>query len=224
MPQDSAPSAHVPIRQILRYYAELQGLTAGQARLEADRGLDNVSLRDRGNACYGELSHGMRRRFSIAQALLGKPELVLLDEPTSGLDPELVVQIRELFVALRGQATLLISSHVLSELEAICDHVVFMESGKCIRQGRLGDVTGSASIVRIKLTETPNFESLRAALPGCSVEWNKPQLTVRAPENQPVHVTNAQCLKCLLDQNIGILEIEAGKSLESTYLEARARQ
>jgi ABC-2 type transport system ATP-binding protein len=224
MPQDSAPSAYMPIRDVLCFYAELQGLTRKEARKEADRTLDNVSLTDRARARFGELSHGMRRRFSVAQALLGTPQLVLLDEPTSGLDPELVVQIRELFVALRGKATLLISSHILSELEAICDHVVFMEAGKCIRQGRMGEVTGAASIVRITLTDAPDFAALRSALPGCTLEWTKPQLTVRAPDNQALRETNALALRCLLDQNIGILEVEAGKSLESTYLEARARQ
>jgi ABC-type multidrug transport system ATPase subunit len=217
------PSPHLPISDILRYYAELQGLSGSAARKEAALWLDNVSLADRAQARFGELSHGMRRRFSVAQALLGKPDLILLDEPTSGLDPELVVQIRELVVSLRGQATVLISSHILSELEAICDHVVFMEGGQCIRQGRLGDVTGTTSIVRYTLTARPSFEALRSVLPGCSLSWDEPQLSVHAPETQPVHVTNAACLRGLLDQQIGILTVEAGKTLEDSYLEARAK-
>jgi ABC-2 type transport system ATP-binding protein len=224
MPQDSVPSPHLSLREILCYYAELQGMNRRQAYAEADRWLNQVSLQDRARARFGELSHGMRRRFSFAQALLGKPELVLLDEPTSGLDPELVVQVRELVVSLRGQATVLISSHILSELEAICDHVVFMEGGKCIRQGRLGEVTDTTSIVRYRLTQKPNLELLQALLPDCSLTWEEPELSVHAPRQQAVQVTNAACLKSLLAQDVGILGVEAGRSLEDSYLEARARR
>src|SRR5690606_35874431 len=97
------------------------------------------------------LSHGMRRRVSIAQALLGKPELVLLDEPTSGLDPELVVRMREVFASHRGKRTLIVSSHNLLELEALCDHVVFIERGRCARAGSMADVTEQGLVMRYEL-------------------------------------------------------------------------
>ena len=222
MPQDSVPSPHVSIRSLLSYYAELQGLEPGRARQQADLWLERVNLADRGGSRFGQLSHGMRRRFSVAQALLGEPELILLDEPTSGLDPELVVQVRQLIASLRGKATLLISSHVLSELEDLCDYVIFMEAGRATHRGSMNDVTGRASSVRITLARAPDLTTLGAELPDHAFEWQNPCLTVRAPDGQPLEQTNQRCLTSLLGQGVGILELSPGSSLEHAYLNTRS--
>ncbi len=107
MPQDSMPSAHAPLLDSLRYYGELQGLDRATAHQQADLWLERVRLTPKAKSRYGELSNGMRRRFSVAQAMLGEPELILLDEPTSGLDPELVIELRDLIVSMRGKSTIL---------------------------------------------------------------------------------------------------------------------
>lgn len=224
MPQDAVPSTHVSILESLRYYARLQGLDPASAKREADVALEKVQLHDRARSRFGQLSHGMRRRFSIAQALLGKPELVLLDEPTSGLDPELVVQIRELIMQQRREATMLISSHILSELEAMCDHAIFVERGKVVQQGSMADLTSTNTLVRYTLASKPNLSELEVALQGCTLEWSEPTLSVRAPQSQPVEKTNALCLRALLDQEVGILEVDAGHSLEAAYMELKRGQ
>ncbi len=224
MPQDAVPSMHVPIIDSLRYYAELQGLDSVSARREAESSLEKVQLKDRATSRFNQLSHGMRRRFSVAQALLGKPELILLDEPTSGLDPELVVQIRELIASQRREATMLISSHILSELETMCDHAIFVERGKVVRQGSMSELTSANSIVRYTLADAPRLDLIEQALMGSTLEWREPVLTVRAPQSQPVQQTNALCLKALLDQNVGILEVDAGHSLEAAYMELKRGQ
>lgn len=224
MPQDAVPSTAVPIIESLRYYARLQGLDPASARREADAALEKVQLNDRARSRFGQLSHGMRRRFSIAQALLGKPELVLLDEPTSGLDPELVVQIRELIMSQRREATMLISSHILSELETMCDHAIFVERGKVVQQGSMAELTSANSIVRYTLTASPDLAALELVLQGCTLEWKEPVLTIRAPQSQPVEKTNALALRALLDQPIGILEVDAGHSLEAAYMELKRGQ
>jgi ABC-2 type transport system ATP-binding protein len=239
MPQDCSPSAHTSLREILRFYAELQGVHGGAADDEVARRLAEVQLQDRAHSKYGQLSHGMRRRFSIAQALLGTPELILLDEPTSGLDPELVVHVRELLRAQGGRATLLVSSHILAELEALCDYVVFIDGGKCLRQGSLGDVTRAENVVRYTLTSAPDLDALRQRLPGCVLRWAASpaglsglqgssgaqasfgELSVHAPPDQPVADTNRECLRALLDADVGVLEVQAGDSLEQSYLRAK---
>jgi len=91
LPQDSELNPHTPVRDLLRFFGRLQGLGRRQAEVEADRVPTLVELRERAGSKIRQLSHGMRRRVAVAQALLGSPELVLLDEPTSGLDPDLVV-------------------------------------------------------------------------------------------------------------------------------------
>lgn len=222
MPQDSSPSPHQRLSAILGYYAQLQGVNPRDVRSEVARRLAQVSLTERARSKYGELSHGMRRRFSLAQALLGQPKLLLLDEPTSGLDPELVVQIRELLAAQRGQATLIVSSHDLSELESLCDYIVILEQGRCVQQGTLRAITAGAHTVRYKLTSLPEIATLQDALPGYQLTWKEPILTVAAPDAQPVEATNRTCLRALLELGAGILEVQAGDSLEASYLRVKA--
>jgi ABC-2 type transport system ATP-binding protein len=235
MPQDCSPSPHMNLREILRFYATLQGLQGQANHDEVERRLADVVLQDRAKSKYGQLSHGMRRRFSIAQALLGSPELVLLDEPTSGLDPELVVHIRELLRRQGGKATLLVSSHILAELEALCDYVVFIDNGKCLRQGAMRDVTATDNVVRYTLSTQPNVERLAAALPGCTFHWAPGdagasgdkaasvfgRLSVHAPRSQTVEATNRGTLQVLLADSVGILEVQAGDSLEEIYMRAK---
>jgi ABC-type multidrug transport system ATPase subunit len=180
-----------------------------------------MRLGDRARSRPGELSHGMRRRLSVAQAFLGSPELVLLDEPTAGLDPELAAEMRGLFVERRGQATLLISSHILSELEDVCDYAVFIEHGRLVRQGPMRSLLQTDTLLRLKLTRSPDLEALRQRVGVLGIEWAAPTLDVRLRGDQPVEVANAQLLRELLDQGVGILSLEPGQSLEASYLATR---
>ncbi len=223
MPQDCTPSPYMSLRKILMFYGQLQGLSNGLEE-EVDQRLKQVELHDRASSKYGQLSHGMRRRFSVAQALLGSPQLILLDEPTSGLDPELVVQIRDLIAAQRGKATLLVSSHILSELEALCDYVVFIDGGKCVRQGTMREVTSGGNVVRYILSShlsRQDYDELELLLQGCTLGYQEPVLTVAAPQSQTVEETNRLCLPALLERDLQILEVRAGDTLEQTYLRTR---
>jgi len=221
MPQDSAPSPHTKLVELLRYYGTLQGLSAAEASREASAWLERVQLGDRASARIGQLSHGMRRRFSVAQALLGKPELILLDEPTSGLDPEVAVEIRQLIAEQRGRATVLVSSHVLSELEELCDHAVILQAGRVVRHGSMASITRANTLVRVTLARAPELEALRAALAGATLSWQAPHLLVQSADTSTVQAMNAVLLRALLDQGAGILEVQAGESLEATYLATR---
>ena len=221
MPQDAAPSPHASLEQSLRHYAELGGLSRAAARQETERWLERVRLVDRRRARPSELSHGMRRRFSVAQAFLGRPELVLLDEPTAGLDPELAAEMRALFVELRGQSTLLISSHILSELEDVCDYGVFIEQGRLVRQGPMKALLQSDSLVRLTLSRQPDLDGLRQRVNVLAVEWKAPVLELRYTGELPIEAANAKLLRELLDQGVGVLGLTSGQSLEATYLASR---
>jgi ABC-2 type transport system ATP-binding protein len=224
MPQDSAPSPHANLLQSLCYYAELSGQGRAAARKEAESWLGRMRLADRARSRPGELSHGMRRRFSVAQAFLGNPSLVLLDEPTAGLDPELAAEMRGLFVERRGQTTLLISSHILSELEDVCDYAVILERGRVVRQGTMRSLLQMDTQVRLKLTRSPDLDRLRQKLGQLAVEWSAPTLDVRLRGDQPIEAANALLLRELLDQGVGIISLETGQSLEASYLATRREQ
>ncbi len=223
MPQDSTPSPYSPIGESLRYYAMLAGFSNAKAEQEVGRCLELVRLSERARSKYGALSHGMRRRFSLAQALLGQPELILLDEPTSGLDPELAVEIRNLIASFQGHATVLVSSHLLSELDMMCDHVIFVEKGTCVRQGPLRQIVGQDALVRFELSQKPRIAQLESALPGCSFEWTAPILEARIPAEREIEDVISACLRALLDDNVGIRSVVSGDTLESAYMKSLKR-
>ncbi|MGI1999112.1 ABC transporter ATP-binding protein [Shewanella frigidimarina] len=130
LPQDAALDPNFSIVSQLQFFAQLQGMTAAAAKQEALRVLALVDLNDSAEAKPKSLSHGMSKRVSIAQALMGSPKIVLLDEPTAGLDPANAKKIRQIVKELSDHTTFVISSHNLDELEKLCDQVVYLEHGK----------------------------------------------------------------------------------------------
>lgn len=213
LPQDAELNRDATARELLTHYGTLQAMSAADARREADRVLELVGLSDRASSRIHELSHGMRRRIAVAQAFIGNPEIILLDEPTSGLDPELVVQMRDLFAAQRGRRTLVVSSHNLAELEAICDHVAFIQRGRCQRSGSLEAVTKRSAEMRY-LLEAPVEVTAPA---GTELSWQGNVLVVRSDTLAPPEI-NERLLGALLARGARIIEVRQGRTLEAAYL------
>jgi len=130
MPQDAEMPLSLSARQWVHYLGSLTGLTAD----DADRALGQVGMLERADDRMHALSHGMRRRVAVATALVGSPELVLLDEPLAGLDPIQAAALRDTIASLRGHATVVVSSHQLSELERVADYFVMARAGRCQAQ------------------------------------------------------------------------------------------
>ena len=129
------------MEEYLFFAAELKGVKRAdrkeQVRKAAHRtGLDNVMPR-----LIRSLSKGYRQRVGIAQALLGSPKLIILDEPTVGLDPAQVVEIRKLIRELGKAHTVILSSHILSEVQAVCQQVLILSKGKLAASGTLEELT-----------------------------------------------------------------------------------
>jgi ABC-2 type transport system ATP-binding protein len=151
---------YLSARKNLRLLADLDG---GAARGRIDEVLDLVELRDRAKDRVGGYSHGMRQRLGIAASLLRDPRLLLLDEPTTGLDPAGMRDMRELVKRLAGDGiTILLSSHILAEVEELCNRVAIIRKGRIIYEGRLDDLLHSAGS-EYRLT-TSDQDRARAAL------------------------------------------------------------
>lgn len=119
----------------LTFAARLRGVPARQTAARVAEAEEKTSLRDRHDDAIGTLSHGYKQRVGLAQALVHKPALLILDEPTGGLDPVQIVEIRNLMRQLRGEHTLLISSHNLGEISQTCDRLLVIHEGEIVAQG-----------------------------------------------------------------------------------------
>lgn len=224
LPQDCELSPHMPVRDLLVHLARLQGLTRRAAERDADRVLDLVDLTDRARNRIRQLSHGMRRRVAVAQAFLGDPQLILLDEPTAGLDPSQVVRLRDLFRAQQGSRTLIISSHILSELEAACDHVVLMEHGRCVRAGPMSEVTARRALVRVRFAGDLPLDRLRAALPDAAISVDGDELIITARDATSSAAINRLAVPILFSADVDVFEIRRGQSLEAAFLAEQTEQ
>jgi ABC-type multidrug transport system ATPase subunit len=223
LPQDSRFPPHARVEELLRFYGRVQGLTSDDCERTIDELLDWVHLQDRRRAPVRTLSHGMNRRLAIAQAFLGAPELVLLDEPLNGLDPREAASVRDLIRQRRGRQAIVISSHNLSDIQALCDNVAFIEKGKLVRQDTLEKITQRAHHITFVLSggDVP-MEKLSAAVPGVVWEQKPGRLTATFPERYTTEELNRAALPVLLGAGVGILEIQRGSDLESEYLRLAA--
>lgn len=224
LPQDAALPGYARVREVLRYYGRLQGLTDPRLNRDIDRLLARFDLRDRALDPIRTLSHGMRRRVCIVQAFLGDPELVLLDEPLNGLDPKETVTARSFFRECRGRQSLVISSHLLTELEAVCDAVAFVDQGRTVRQAPLRDVLRDAGLITYHLDQDhAPLAELRSALPQARIDFTPEEqaLRVQYPANrfEPPEI-HAVVLPLLLDASVRILESRLGSTLEAEYLKS----
>jgi ABC-type multidrug transport system ATPase subunit len=225
LPQDAALGGETRCLEHLLFYGRLQGLTAAEARRQGEQLLDEVGLGDRRRAKARTLSHGMLRRLTVAQALLGTPDLILLDEPTSGLDPRHAHELRDLLRRTHRQGrTLVVSSHNLPELEALCDHVAFIDGGVVVAAGPTDVVTGKGQEVEIDLAEGPApLEAVERALAGDRVTFDHDRrvlhlLFVPRPGRAAEDVIGL-ALRALLDRGARIAGVRRGLTLERKFLE-----
>jgi ABC-2 type transport system ATP-binding protein len=221
LPQDSRFPPHGRVEHLLRFYGRAQGLTEDEARKSADEVMDWVHLRERRRSPVRTLSHGMNRRLAIAQAFLGRPDLVLLDEPLSGLDPREAARVRDMIRQRRGTQAVIVSSHTLPDIEALCDRVAFIEKGRLVRQDAMETITRRSHRITYLLgpADLP-LDLLRARLPDVALETtpDRGSLTATFPETRAPSSVNEIVLRALLDAGVPILEIRRGSDLESEYL------
>ncbi len=119
-------------REYLDFVAKAKGIPAGQRATQIRRALEMTGLTSAEHRLIQNLSKGFRQRVGIAQALLGDPKIIILDEPTVGLDPKQIIEIRDLIRSLGKKHTVILSSHILSEVRAVCDQILIISKGKLV--------------------------------------------------------------------------------------------
>lgn len=167
---------------LLEFYAALCGLPPGARRTRVAELLRLLDLEDAGQKRVAKYSKGMAQRIGVAQALLHDPDLLILDEPTSSLDPVGRNQFRELLLELKQRGkTVLISSHILSEVESVCDRVAILEDGELRRVGSLQELSAARSS-RIVVRGLPAAAMDELAAAGAEVTWAHGEVTIRCPD------------------------------------------
>ncbi|HVN86289.1 MAG TPA: ABC transporter ATP-binding protein [Candidatus Binatia bacterium] len=134
LPESVALYPDMRVRAFLRFCAEVRGLLGDTARRRIADVMDACGLGEVAGRLIGKLSKGYRQRVGLAQALLHRPAVLILDEPTVGLDPRQIIEIRALIAGLRGQTTVLLSTHILPEVSTTCDRVVIIDHGRIVAE------------------------------------------------------------------------------------------
>ncbi len=140
MPENSPLYPELRVEEYLRFRAGLKGLGWAARRTRIPYVLERCWLKDERRQLIGTLSKGYKQRVGLADALLADPPVLILDEPTAGLDPTQIRETRKLVRELGGQHTLLLSTHILSEVEMACDAVIVVYQGKVVEDGTLAEV------------------------------------------------------------------------------------
>ena len=120
------------VREFIDFMGEMRGIKKRERKIQVNELIEKLSLKDAEKKLIKNLSKGYRQRASLAGALIGNPEILILDEPSIGLDPKQIIEFRELIKSLKEKYTVIISSHILTEVSQICERVIIIESGKIL--------------------------------------------------------------------------------------------
>jgi len=211
--------AWLTARDVLRLHAQLGGLRPRERGTAIAQSLRTVDLADRADARVGTFSKGMQQRLGLAVALLGRPAVVILDEPTSALDPIGRLDVRTIIRGLRDEgATVFLNSHLLGEVERVCDVVAIVDRGRVVADGPLDDLLGVPT-VRVRVTGLSPTARAHLGAFGTTAD-EPPWLVVRGcpPERVP------DLVAALVAAGGRIYAVDAGReTLEERFIELLAR-
>lgn len=214
--------------EYLKFVADLKKISRSEKREIIENVMEMVKITDMKDRLIKNLSKGYRQRVGLAQALIGNPEVIILDEPTVGLDPKQIIEIRELIKSLKEKHTVILSSHILSEVSAVCDYVLIISHGKLVASdtpenlGRLAE--GSSTLEMIVKGEKEKIEKVLQEFIGIkAVEirsgkedecW---EISIAVSEGHDIRET---LFYEMADNKLPILEMREEKvSLEDIFLE-----
>jgi len=207
----------------LGFVAQLRGVPADQVDVRVREAEGKTALGEMHDEVIGTLSHGYRQRVGVAQALVHRPQLLILDEPTSGLDPVQIVEMRKLIRSLKGEHTVLLSSHILSEISQTCDRLLVIDEGKLVAQGTESELSkGSGAAVEVEVAG--NGDKAKAALAG--VDGVKGVEVLRAQEGatqlrvQAAAELRPAIVRALVAGGADVLRVDrAASQLESIFMQ-----
>lgn len=168
LPENAPLYDEMMVVDFLNYVADIRAIDGSLRRERLETICRRCGLNSVLGKNVGQLSKGFRQRVGLAQAMIHDPDLLILDEPTSGLDPNQIVEIRDLIRELGQEKTVILSTHILPEVQASCDRIIIISGGRMVADDTPEMLSGSAggAVVRVVLKGAPEAEATLAALPG----------------------------------------------------------
>ncbi|MDH4129280.1 MAG: ABC transporter ATP-binding protein [Spirochaetota bacterium] len=222
LPENSPLYPEMTVKEFLIYMAQLKGIIRKNIKCRLDYVLEATKIKDKLNSIIRTLSKGYKQRVGLAQALIHDPEILILDEPSVGLDPSQIIEIRELIKTLKGERTIILSTHILPEASQTCERIIIISNGTITAQGTETELINSLSNddkVKISLK---NFNHKAINLINAIEGVNSTQLT----SNDTVEVNFDKkkdprpiIAKVLIDNNFELYSMANDKiSLEEVFL------
>jgi ABC-2 type transport system ATP-binding protein len=222
LPENVALYPEMRVGEYLRYRAMLEGMSRADSRARIPEVVSSCILEEVKDQIIGTLSKGYRQRVGLAAAILHDPQVLVLDEPTVGLDPKQIIAIRDLIRELGKEQTLLISSHILPEVELLCDRVIIIDRGRIVAEGtpqNLRDSWLGNTQVKLELKEDPaDAAEVLSSLGGVKEVMKTGEGLYRLecwPQNDP----RERVFRAAVEQNWILLEMtEERASLEDIFV------
>ena len=167
LPENNPLYYEMPVLEYLEFVAKLQGVPKSNIENRIMHMVKVCGLNAEKHKKIGELSKGYRQRVGLAQAMIHDPEILILDEPTTGLDPNQIIEIRKLIRDIGREKTVILSTHILPEVEATCDRILIINNGKIVADGTSSTLRKQAQgneIVRVQIAEAQNKDQLFSSL------------------------------------------------------------
>jgi len=220
LPETPPVYGDMTVKDYLIYVAKLKGVSKTELSGNVEMAMNKTHLTAERNRLIQHLSKGFRQRVGIAQALVSNPEILILDEPTVGLDPKQVAEIRDLIKELRGKHTIILSTHILSEVEATCERVIIINRGEIVTENKIENLThlGDVQKIHLKIAKKISMQELANGIGADKVTEGKVDgewyiETVNNPE-----LIQTIALK-VIENKWGLLEIGASKAnLEDVFI------
>ena len=224
MPAEASSPLDMTVGEYMRYFACANGVPRGKRRQAVDGALELTDLKGREEVGIRALSTGNRQRLLLAKTLLGEPELLVLDEPAAGLDPRARIEVREFLKELAAMGkTIIISSHILADIESICTDICILEQGSALLSGTMATLReGKAkthTVVCVRVAEAASERALallqeHPSVDRCTRDGQELQVSWQEESCNPL-------LRVLIDADIRILEVqEKRRSLEDIFMES----
>lgn len=217
--------ADMTVLEYLNFVAELKKLQKSLRKRYVEEAMETTGIQEVANRMIHNLSKGYKQRVGFAQAILGYPDIIILDEPTVGLDPKQIIEIRDLIRKLGEKHTVILSSHILSEISAVCDHVFIISKGKLVASDStdnlLGMMSGAQEIELIVRSDTEKAQALLRELENVErveiMNQEEGKILIQASKDMDVR---EEVFLQMSQYHMPVLEMHTvTKSLEDVFLQ-----